>query len=189
LEGRQPFAYQPLLFSGVVGGERLVCSLVKYHQLKIWLPHSPNGAKSRQDGWFQRLRCGAGYDSRRRPVLFGRCPAGLTQTFSVRLFDEGSGFCGCATDWLGKFGGLERVGWGTASWRGGGFGRENGRFCIALAQDGWRRRSWQSCLPVAEFLSFVGRAGRQRSWGLRVGQSGKAGFEYQSHGRETAVFR
>lgn len=111
---RQLFAYQPLLFSGVVGGERLVCSLVKYHQLKIWLPHSPNGAKSRQDGWFQRLRCGAGYDSRRRPVLFGRCPAGLTQTFSVRLFDEGSGFCGCATDWLGKFGGLERVGWGTA---------------------------------------------------------------------------
>lgn len=34
---------------------------------------------------------------------------------------------------------------------------------------------------------FAARVGRQRFWELRAGQSGKAGFEYQSYGRETAV--
>jgi len=48
---KRPFALEPVLFGGDVGGEMLVWPPARYRELKIWSPHSPDGGKSRPIGW------------------------------------------------------------------------------------------------------------------------------------------
>ena len=89
---------------------------------------------------------------------------------------------GCA-----GFGELGRVGWGTAVLCGRGFGRETAVFASPWPGKAGANVVGKGAWARAEVLPFVAWAGWQSFWELRVGQSGKAGFEYQSHGRETAV--